>query len=193
MIMIRHFLAATALGSAMILAGCNSGADNDAPAPAPETVETEAGAGELPMMARAMLKTADGKDAGMVSATEREDGIQIEVSATGMPAGEHGIHVHMTGTCEGPKFESAGGHWNPTGAKHGLSNPQGQHHGDMPNLVVASDGSAKMDYAIRGARLTEMLDADGAALVIHAKADDQMTDPSGNSGDRLACGAFSRG
>lgn len=79
------------------------------------------------------------------------------------------------------------------GAKHGLNNPQGQHSGDMPNLVVASDGSGRMDYLLDEAQLDQMLDADGAALVIHAKADDQKTDPSGDSGDRLACGVFTRG
>lgn len=188
MITTRHLLAMTSLSCGLALAGCGSDTDQPAaPAPAPAA---ESRADAVPMTATAMLKTADGKDAGTVTATEREDGILIAVSASAMTPGEHGIHVHMTGKCEGPKFESAGGHWNPSGAKHGLSNPQGQHHGDMPNLVVASDGSGKMDYTIRETRFAEMLDADGAALVVHAKADDQKTDPSGDSGDRVACGVF---
>ncbi len=188
MITTRRLLAMTSLSCGLALAGCGSDTDQPAaPAPAPAA---ESRADAVPMTATAMLKTADGKDAGTVTATEREDGILIAVSAAGMTPGEHGIHVHMTGKCEGPKFESAGGHWNPSGAKHGLSNPQGQHHGDMPNLVVASDGSGKMDYTIRETRFAEMLDADGAALVVHAKADDQKTDPSGDSGDRVACGVF---
>jgi Cu-Zn family superoxide dismutase len=188
MITTRRLLAMTSLSCGLALAGCGSDTDQPAaPAPAPAA---ESRADVAPMTATAMLKTADGKDAGTVTATEREDGILIAVSAAGMTPGEHGIHVHMTGKCEGPKFESAGGHWNPSGAKHGLSNPQGQHHGDMPNLVVASDGSGKMDYTIRETRFAEMLDADGAALVVHAKADDQKTDPSGDSGDRVACGVF---
>ena len=189
---IQTFLGATMLAGATLLAGCGNDPQDSTAAPEAQTAQAPA-ADMPPMTATATLKTADGKDAGTVTATEREDGIAIAVSATAMSAGEHGIHIHMTGKCEGPKFESAGGHWNPTGAKHGLSNPQGQHHGDMPNLTVASDGTGKLDYVIREAQIGEMMDADGAALVIHAKVDDQMTDPSGDSGDRMACGVFTRG
>ena len=186
----RPLLAATGLACSLALAACGSepqetASQQDADR-APMAAETE------PATATAMLKTADGKDAGMVMASQTDDGIKLAITSSGLAEGEHGIHVHMTGKCEGPKFESAGGHWNPVGAEHGLSNPQGQHHGDMPNLVVASDGSGKMDYVLSEAQLDEMMDADGAALVIHAKADDQMTDPSGNSGDRVACGVFAR-
>ncbi|WP_017669889.1 superoxide dismutase family protein [Blastomonas sp. AAP53] len=189
---IHTLFGATILAGASLLAGCS----NDTQ-PAADTTEVAApqqpATGTPPMTLTAMLKTADGMDAGTATATERDDGIAITVTATNMTAGERGIHVHTTGKCEGPKFESAGGHWNPTGAQHGLSNPQGQHHGDMPNLTVPSDGSGKLDYVIRDAQIAEMQDADGAALVIHAKFDDQMTDPSGNSGDRIACGVFTRG
>lgn len=189
----RHpLLAASALACSLTLAACG----NQAEPPPPQEEEADRAymaADSAPTPATAMLKTADGKDAGSVTATQEEGGIRLAISATGMAAGEHGIHVHMTGKCEGPKFESAGGHWNPMGAKHGLSNPQGQHAGDMPNLVVASDGSGKMDYLLPEAQLDQMLDDDGAALVIHAKADDQKTDPSGDSGDRLACGVFAKG
>lgn len=189
MTLIHSILGATMLAGATLLAGCSNDATETADTS--DTAVTETPAADMsPITATAMLKTADGKDAGMVTATERNDGIALAVTATGMTAGEHGIHVHMTGKCDGPKFESAGGHWNPTGAQHGLSNPRGQHHGDMPNLTVASDGSGKLDYVIREAQIAEMLDADGAAFVIHAKLDDQMTDPSGNSGDRMACGVF---
>lgn len=194
MIPIRFFLSVSVLAGALALGACG----NETPAPAPETAESGDGTLAMadpvaPVIATASLKTADGRDAGTVTATEREGGILIAVSATGIAPGEHGIHVHMTGKCDGPKFETAGGHWNPMGAKHGLSNPQGSHHGDMPNLTIASDGSGKMDCTVKEAALAEMLDADGAALVIHAKADDQMTDPSGESGDRIACGVFGRG
>lgn len=189
---IQTFLGATMLAGSAILAGCTNEpqeqaetADATVPAPAP----TE---DMPPVTATTTLKTADGADAGTVTATERSDGIAIAVSATRMTPGEHGLHVHTTGKCEGPKFESAGGHWNPSAAQHGLSNPQGQHKGDMPNLTVASDGTGKLDYVMRDAQISEMLDADGAALIIHAKLDDQMTDPSGNSGDRMACGVFVR-
>lgn len=186
----HQFFAASAIACSLALAACG----NEAPEPAPQEEADRAymSAETVPAMATAMLKTADGADAGMVTATQGDEGIKLTISAKGMIAGEHGIHVHTTGKCEGPSFESAGGHWNPMGAKHGLSNPQGQHHGDMPNLVVASDGSGKMDTVLSEAQLDEMLDADGAALVVHAKADDQITDPSGDSGDRVACGVFAR-
>lgn len=192
MISSRTLLTATAFSLGLALAACSNDAD------APERQEEQPdraymAAESAPATAQALLKTADGKDAGSVTATQEDGGIRLAINATGMSAGEHGIHVHMTGKCEGPKFESAGGHWNPMGAQHGLSNPQGQHSGDMPNLVVASDGSGRMDYLLDEAQLDQMLDTDGAALVIHAKADDQKTDPSGDSGDRLACGVFTRG
>lgn len=99
----------------------------------------------------------------------------------------------MTGKCDAPKFESAGGHWNPTGAKHGLEDPAGQHAGDMPNLVVGEDGRGTLSYELQGATFEGLLDSDGSAMVIHASVDDQKTDPSGNSGDRIACGIFETG
>jgi len=191
MISARTVLTATSLTLGLALAACSN--DAEAPAAQDEPERAYMAADSAPATAQALLKTADGKDAGWVMATQEEGGIRLAINAMGMSAGEHGIHVHMTGKCEGPKFESAGGHWNPMGAKHGLNNPQGQHSGDMPNLVVASDGSGRMDYLLDEAQLDQMLDADGAALVIHAKADDQKTDPSGDSGDRLACGVFTRG
>lgn len=186
----RPSFAASVLAGALALTACGTepsavGADVQPAASAPPRA--------MPMTAVASLNTATGQAAGTATATARDGSILISVSASGMTAGDHGIHVHTTGKCEGPKFETAGAHWNPTGAKHGLSNPQGQHSGDMPNLTVASDGTGTMEFTIEEAALDQMLDADGAALVIHAKADDQMTDPSGASGDRLACGVFRRG
>lgn len=193
MIPTRLSLGASLIAGALALSACGSGVPEAPVADGDATAETVAPAPAAPQMATASLKTADGKDAGTVTATARGSDLLIAVSATGMTAGDHGIHVHTTGKCDGPAFETAGGHWNPAGAKHGLSNPQGQHHGDMPNLTIATGGTGKMDYTIKGTSIAEMLDADGAALVIHAKADDQMTDPSGDSGDRIACGVFAQG
>lgn len=140
--------------------------------------------------ATAQLAMADGTAAGSATATPTADGLAITVSVTGIPAGPHGVHVHMTGKCEGPKFESAGAHWNPGSTEHGLDNPKGQHAGDMPNLTVADDGTGSLNYTLKGGTMAQLLDADGAAFMIHAKEDDQKTDPSGNSGDRIACGVF---
>lgn len=143
--------------------------------------------------ATAALKTPDGADAGTATATEGIGGVRISLNVRGLPPGEHGVHVHMTGACEPPRFESAGSHWNPTAQQHGLEGPAGQHAGDMPNLTVAEDGTGTLDYQLVGGTFAEMLDADGAAFVVHANADDQVTDPSGNSGDRIACGVFTAG
>ncbi|WP_119083001.1 superoxide dismutase family protein [Altererythrobacter sp. B11] len=142
------------------------------------------------MLATATLKTPDGTDAGMVTATPSANGILISLNVTGLPAGEHGAHVHTVGKCEGPDFKSAEGHWNPSDQKHGLEDPAGQHAGDMPNLVVGEDGSGTLEYTLQGGTFEGLLDSDGSALVVHAGRDDQKTDPSGDSGDRIACGVF---
>lgn len=107
----------------------------------------------------------------------------VRVQAEGLPAGVHGIHLHAVGKCEGPAFQSAGGHWNPAGKQHGKDNPLGAHLGDLPNLTVGADGKGSASFSVAG----HMADADGTALVVHAKPDDYRTDPSGNSGDRIAC------
>lgn len=140
--------------------------------------------------ATAMLRTADGADAGMASASEVAGGVRFTIDAKAMPTGTHGAHVHMTGRCDAPDFTTAGAHWNPTNMKHGSMNPQGPHEGDLPNLIIGTDGRGTLGITIPGATLAGLLDADGSALVVHAAADDLMTDPSGNSGGRIACGVF---
>jgi Cu-Zn family superoxide dismutase len=98
------------------------------------------------------------------------------------------MHIHEAGRCEGPDFKSAGAHWNPGGKQHGRLNPAGEHAGDLGNIQVEADGSIKMDYLPDPAgNVPNALDADGASLVIHAQRDDEQTDPSGNSGARIAC------
>src|SRR5690606_6751496 len=138
----------------------------------------------------AMIQTAEGESVGSATATEAGGSVLISLNVEGLSPGERGVHVHMTGACEGPDFQSAGGHWNPNDAQHGLHNPAGQHAGDMPNLVVGEDGTGSLEYQLVGGTFDGLLDADGSAFVIHAMADDQVTDPSGNSGDRIACGIF---
>lgn len=140
--------------------------------------------------AAAMLKTADGTDAGRAVARETPQGIEITVDVTGLPAGAHGAHVHMTGRCDAPDFTSAGGHWNPANKQHGLENPQGAHAGDMPNLTVADGGTGTLTFTLPGGTYAGLLDDDGAAMMIHAGPDDMKTDPSGDSGARIACGVF---
>ncbi|WP_256731571.1 superoxide dismutase family protein [Sphingomonas sp. dw_22] len=140
--------------------------------------------------AQADLRTADGKDVGKAVAEEIDGAIRVIVEAHGLPQGTHGTHVHAVGKCEGPDFASAGGHWNPTTHQHGKDNPMGPHAGDLPNLQVGEDGADRTIFTLAGGTFAGLMDEDGAALVIHANADDYKTDPSGNSGGRIACGVF---
>jgi Cu-Zn family superoxide dismutase len=137
------------------------------------------------------LVNSAGQSVGSVRMWETPGGVTFRVAASGLPHGNHGIHVHSAGRCDPPKFESAGPHWNPGGAKHGFNNPAGPHRGDLPNITVAANGVVNEAVSLAGASIATMLDADGAALVLHAAPDDYATDPSGNSGDRIACAVIS--
>jgi len=141
----------------------------------------------------APMRTADGTDVGRATAREVEGGIRFTADVKGLPPGTHGLHVHTTGRCEPPDFQTAGPHWNPSGAKHGTNNPQGPHLGDLPNIIVGNDGRGTAALTMPGATLAGLMDADGAAMIVHAAADDLQTDPSGNSGGRIACGVFAAG
>lgn len=141
--------------------------------------------------ATAMLKTSTGADAGRATATDVAGGLRFTLDVKGLPPGTHGAHIHTVGRCDAPDFTTAGGHWNPTAMKHGSMNPQGPHEGDLPNLMIGTDGRGTLGATIPGATMAGLLDADGAAIVVHAGPDDLMTDPSGNSGGRIACGVFS--
>ena len=172
--------------SALALAACSKG---EAP-----PIEANEVAMNLPAEVASQtiaLNGSDGAAMGSVTLGEDPNGVTINVSARGLPVGAHGIHLHEKGLCEGPKFASAGAHWNPAAKKHGRDNPAGAHLGDLANLVVGADGSASAAIPIEGVMMASganmRADADGTAIVIHAKADDYKTDPSGDSGDRVAC------
>ena len=140
--------------------------------------------------AMALVNSA-GQSIGSVRAWQTPGGVSFRVTASGLPHGIHGIHLHSVGRCNPPDFASAGPHWNPAGRKHGLNNPAGPHAGDLPNVEVAANGVLGATVVVSGANMASLLDADGSALVIHAAADDNITDPSGNSGPRIACAVIS--
>lgn len=151
-------------------------------------VLTGCAAVDLPVAAPPVpLVNAMGQQIGTVRASQTSGGVTIAISASGLPHGLHGVHVHAVGRCDAPKFESAGGHWNPAQRHHGLNNPEGPHAGDLPNITVSSSGIALETLVLSHASFAELADADGSAFVIHAGPDDYMTDPSGNSGARIAC------
>lgn len=163
---------------ALALTGCASNMASDSSSPLQPSVSAD-------------LRDATGRSTGSASAVQVGDTIRIRIDAAGLPGGVHGVHVHQVGLCTPPGFESAGPHWNPGGLKHGKDNPGGMHKGDLPNIAIGGDGRGALEYTISAASISgAMLDADGAALVVHFKADDYRTDPSGNSGARIACGVF---
>jgi len=176
----------TMMGAAMIaglaVSGCATGGAGGADA-------TTAGSGGK---ASAILRDATGADKGMATFRQQGTGLRVMVSATGMAPGPKGLHFHMTGKCDAPDFTTAGGHWNPSAMKHGKDSGMGPHMGDLPNILIGPDGTGRIEATVPAATLTggttPLIDADGAAIIIHAGPDDYRTDPSGNSGARLACG-----
>jgi len=147
------------------------------------------------MLATATLTNATGQNVGTAEIVQIGAGAVLRARIVGQTAGDHGIHLHTTGKCETPGFTSAGGHLNPSGHQHGNLNPAGPHVGDLPNIAAAPDGSGMIESPMLGKPaeiLANTFDADGTAVVLHAGPDDYKTDPSGNSGGRIACGILIR-
>jgi Cu-Zn family superoxide dismutase len=169
--------------TALTISACAARQPKPEPAPSPEMAT-----------ASADIRDSGGRTLARASATEVGDAVRVRIDAAGLPAGIYGAHIHTTGNCTPPTFDSAGPHWNPTQRQHGRDNPQGRHLGDLPNLMVGTNGQGSFEFTIAGASLGSgprpILDGDGAAVVVHARADDNRTDPSGNSGTRIGCGTL---
>lgn len=142
---------------------------------------------DAPTSRTGTLVRADGSAAGTVTSRDTGSGVAIRINLSGMTPGQYGSHIHAVGRCDAPDFASAGAHLNPTGAQHGAHNPAGPHAGDLGNITVGSDGKAVLDKAIPSLAWATLHDADGAAVIVHAAADDERTDPTGNSGARVLC------
>lgn len=141
------------------------------------------------------LIDAEGTEVGTAELTDAEAGVRVKINANDLAEGQHGFHFHEVGKCEVPDFASAGGHFNPTDASHGLEHEEGPHAGDLPNLEVGEDGIVDAEFLAENVTLksgeeNSFLQEGGTALVIHVEADDGTTQPSGDSGDRIVCGVI---
>lgn len=146
--------------------------------------------------ARADLRNAEGKPVGRADFQDGKEGVVVTVRIRDLPPGLHAVHIHAVGKCEGPQFASAGGHFNPGQKKHGFKNSEGPHAGDLPDILIVKGGTGRFeavtDAVTFAAGPNSLFDQDGSSIVVHATADDNTTDPSGNSGDRIACGVIER-
>lgn len=147
--------------------------------------------------AKADILDPSGNKIGEVVLTQAAEGVTIALDVQKLTPGEHAMHIHAVGKCEGPDFASAGPHFNPAHKQHGVHNPNGAHAGDLPNLVASEEGTIKTEVTTNGVTLEEgvensLFGAEGTAVIIHAGPDDNVTDPAGNAGGRIACGVIQK-
>jgi Cu-Zn family superoxide dismutase len=144
------------------------------------------------------IHASDGHDVGTATFTQKKKGLHIHIEAKNLPVGDHAVHIHQKPVCDAPDFKGAGGHFNPDGKKHGMNNPMGHHNGDLPaNLTIGEDHTGTADFTVKylsldAASPNSILANGGTSIMIHDKADDMMTDPTGNAGNRIACGVITQ-
>jgi Cu-Zn family superoxide dismutase len=159
------------------------------------SISTDKMADSTGNMKQIEIVNSKGIKAGTAILSQTADGVKIQVEVAGFPPGKHGIHFHQKGVCEAPDFKTAGEHLNPEGKQHGFENPLGPHAGDLPNLEIGSDGKGRAEFVSKMITLEKdkadsLLKPGGTSLVIHEKMDDYKTDPTGNSGGRIAGGVI---
>jgi superoxide dismutase, Cu-Zn family len=160
-------------------------------------VLTTSSLAQAPQTARATFVDAKGQQVGSATLTQMANGVLVNIEVSGLPAGEHGFHIHETGKCEPTtRFESAGDHLSLSGQKHGHQSESGPHAGDMPNQFVGPDGKLRAHVinpnVTLGSGQGSLFDQDGSAILVHVKADDYRSQPSGEAGDRLACAVVAK-
>lgn len=193
----KSLMMCVVLGSAIVLVACG----NEPPEPEmqqknQETNDAVETSSQKPKKIEAILKDKEDEAMGEVTLQEEDNGVQLNVEVSHLQPGSYGIHIHEAGLCEAPSFESADGHYNPDDRKHGFYQQEGPHKGDMENLEVDEDGESEQMYVnefvtLKKGEPNSLITEEGTSIVIHEKQDDYMTQPSGDSGDRIYCGVIS--
>jgi superoxide dismutase, Cu-Zn family len=152
---------------------------------------------QTPQQAEATFHNQQGQVVGTATLTQTASGALMEIELSNIPEGEHGFHIHESGVCDpADGFKSAGGHFEPAQHQHGYMAADGPHAGDMPNQFAGSDGRLAANVLNSNVTIsdgpTSVLDADGSAIIVHAKPDDYTSQPTGDAGDRIACAVIEK-
>lgn len=188
----KHLLLMIVISSVVLFMGaCGSNNNDDEEAESGNVTEPEEGNDNVVVT----LINQEEDNIGSAVLEESDEGVTISLDATHLPPGTHGFHIHETGSCDAPDFDSAGDHFNPSNTEHGFDSDDGPHAGDLPNIEVAEDGTVQdevvaEDVTLEKGKDNSLLDDDGAALIIHSDEDDYVSQPAGDAGDKIVCGVI---